>query len=66
MENQGDVKKDFNVIIGFFYVNVVMIVERMGIFYIIIDYKGFDWIDVNCVRNYVIWKIMLDLKFFFY
>lgn len=62
MENQGDANKDLNVIIGPFYVNVAMIAERMGIPYIITDYKGFDWIDVNRVRNHVTWKTMLDLK----
>lgn len=62
MENQGDANKDLNVIIGPFYVNVAMIAERMGIPYIITDYKGFDWIDVNRVRNHVTWKNMLDLK----
>lgn len=62
MTDQGDSQQKLSVVIGPFYVNVAMIAERMGIPYIVTDYKGFDWIDVNRVRNQVTWKTMLEMK----
>lgn len=62
MTDEGESSVSPSVIIGPFYMNVAMIAEKMGIPYIVTDYKGFDWIDVSSVRNHVIWKTMLVMK----
>ncbi|XP_062610327.1 glutamate receptor ionotropic, kainate 3-like [Saccostrea cucullata] len=62
VENEADEGKSLSVLIGPFYVNIAMIAEQMDVPYIVTDYKGFDWIDVNRVRNNVTWKTLLEMK----
>ncbi|CAG5120360.1 unnamed protein product, partial [Candidula unifasciata] len=51
-----------NLIVGPFYVNLAMILQRMGIPYLVTDYKGFDWIDMNRVQDTVKWKTVVEMR----
>ena len=53
-----------NVIVGPYYTNLAMMTQRPNFFtpYIVTDYKGFDWIDENSVKNSVTWRSLLYIK----
>ncbi|CAG5126811.1 unnamed protein product, partial [Candidula unifasciata] len=51
-----------NLIIGPFYTNLAMILQKMEIPYLVTDYKGFDWIDMNRVQDRVNWKTMVEIR----
>ncbi|XP_050409524.1 glutamate receptor 2 [Patella vulgata] len=51
-----------NLIIGPFYTNLAMMLEREGIPYLVTDYKGFDWIDMSRVEDRVKWKTIVEIR----
>ena len=48
--------------IGPFYMNLAMILEDMGIPYIVTDYMGFDWSDISRVDDNVRWENMVEVR----
>ncbi|XP_035825510.1 uncharacterized protein LOC101862347 [Aplysia californica] len=51
-----------NLIIGPFYTNLAMMLQRMGIPYLVTDYKGFDWIDMSRVQDTVNWRTVVEIR----
>ncbi|BFZ15989.1 hypothetical protein BsWGS_19028 [Bradybaena similaris] len=51
-----------NLVVGPFYVNLAMILQRMRIPYLVTDYKGFDWVDMNRVQDTVHWETVVEMR----
>lgn len=50
------------VVVGPFYQNLAMILEKLQIPYIVTDYMGFDWSDISRVDDTVQWKNILEVR----
>lgn len=48
--------------VGPFYQNLAMILEDIGIPYVVTDYAGFDWSDINLVDSTVKWKNIVEVR----
>ena len=62
--DQANTKSEIglSVVIGPFYMNLAMILEDIGIPYIITDYMGFDWSDISRVDDKVKWKNIVEVR----
>ncbi|XP_045175501.2 glutamate receptor ionotropic, kainate 2-like [Mercenaria mercenaria] len=61
---QANTKKHLglSVVVGPFYQNLAMILEDWGIPYVVTDYTGFDWSDINLVDSSVKWKNIVEVR----
>ncbi|KAK3594050.1 hypothetical protein CHS0354_040811 [Potamilus streckersoni] len=55
-------QKDFTAVVGPFYMNLAMILERVGTPYIVTDHKGFNWSDVSRVNDHVSWSTVVEVR----
>ena len=64
IDDQANTKSDvgLSVVIGPFYMNLAMILEDMGVPYIVTDYMGFDWSDISRVDDNVRWKNIVEVR----
>ncbi|XP_059178354.1 glutamate receptor 2-like [Physella acuta] len=51
-----------NIIIGPFYTNLAMMLQRMGIPYLVTSNKGFEWIDMSRVQDRIKWKTVVEIR----
>lgn len=52
---------DTDLVIGPYYMNMAMMLEQMGIPYLVTDNKGYEWTDMNRVDDPVQWNNMVEL-----
>ncbi|XP_033752870.1 glutamate receptor 4-like [Pecten maximus] len=64
VEDQANLGSDhgLTVVIGPFYTNMAMILQIVGIPYVVTDYKGFDWVDSNRVTDSVQWHSVVEMR----
>uniref|UniRef100_A0A2C9K8N3 Uncharacterized protein n=1 Tax=Biomphalaria glabrata TaxID=6526 RepID=A0A2C9K8N3_BIOGL len=51
-----------NLIIGPFYTNLAIVLQKIKIPYIMTAYKGFDWIDMSRVQDTIKWKTLIEIR----
>ncbi|XP_067655114.1 glutamate receptor 2-like [Haliotis asinina] len=62
LRKQAGESSTFNLIIGPFYTNLAMILEKNHIPYLVTDYKGFKDIDMSRVQDRTNWRTLVEIR----
>ncbi|XP_071100434.1 glutamate receptor 2-like [Haliotis cracherodii] len=62
LSKQAGESKTFNLIIGPFYTNLAMMLEKNHIPYLVTDYKGFKDIDMSRVQDRTNWRTLVEIR----